>query len=87
MAESSAINGEVLPSGPQAATTDALANGISTHHEFIDQLEECSITPPLQVRDKNRKMLLELQDGSTFQGYTFGASRNVGGELVFQTGM
>lgn len=30
---------------------------------------------------------LELQDGSTFQGYSFGAKKSVAGELVFQTGM
>jgi carbamoyl-phosphate synthase / aspartate carbamoyltransferase len=30
---------------------------------------------------------LELEDGSTFQGYSFGAQKSVAGELVFQTGM
>ena len=34
------------------------------------------------------KMLLELEDGSFYQGYGFGASaKSVSGELVFQTGM
>ena len=32
-------------------------------------------------------MLLELGDGSLFQGYGFGAETSVSGELVFQTGM
>ncbi|KAI1881361.1 hypothetical protein JX265_000187 [Neoarthrinium moseri] len=32
-------------------------------------------------------MCLELQDGSTFQGYSFGANKSIAGELVFQTGM
>lgn len=32
-------------------------------------------------------MCLELQDGSTFQGYSFGAKKSIAGELVFQTGM
>ncbi|KAL3419844.1 bifunctional pyrimidine biosynthesis protein (carbamoyl-phosphate synthase) [Phlyctema vagabunda] len=30
---------------------------------------------------------LELQDGSVYQGYSFGAKKSVAGELVFQTGM
>ncbi|KAH8681333.1 hypothetical protein BX600DRAFT_407402 [Xylariales sp. PMI_506] len=32
-------------------------------------------------------MCLELADGSTFQGYSFGAEKSIAGELVFQTGM
>ncbi|KAF4963687.1 hypothetical protein FSARC_8331 [Fusarium sarcochroum] len=30
---------------------------------------------------------LELEDGSSFQGYSFGAQKSIAGELVFQTGM
>lgn len=30
---------------------------------------------------------LELEDGSVYQGYSFGADKSVAGELVFQTGM
>ncbi|KAH6659653.1 hypothetical protein BKA67DRAFT_545274 [Truncatella angustata] len=30
---------------------------------------------------------LELADGSTYQGYSFGANKSVAGEVVFQTGM
>ena len=32
-------------------------------------------------------MQLELQDGTTCHGYSFGAEKSVSGELVFQTGM
>ncbi|KAL8967805.1 MAG: hypothetical protein Q9183_002754 [Haloplaca sp. 2 TL-2023] len=32
-------------------------------------------------------MLLELGDGSTYQGFSFGANKSIAGELVFQTGM
>ena len=32
-------------------------------------------------------MLLELGDGSSYQGFSFGANRSIAGELVFQTGM
>ena len=31
-------------------------------------------------------MTLELQDGSAYQGYAFGAHTSISGELVFQTG-
>jgi carbamoyl-phosphate synthase/aspartate carbamoyltransferase len=30
---------------------------------------------------------LELEDGTTYQGYSFGAPKSIAGELVFQTGM
>ncbi|ORY65375.1 uncharacterized protein BCR38DRAFT_432593 [Pseudomassariella vexata] len=32
-------------------------------------------------------MCLELKDGSSYQGYSFGAKKSIAGELVFQTGM
>ena len=34
-----------------------------------------------------RCTVLELQDGATYQGYSFGAEKSAAGELVFQTGM
>lgn len=34
-----------------------------------------------------RRMHLELEDGTVYQGYSFGAEKSIGGELVFQTGM
>lgn len=32
-------------------------------------------------------MFLELETGTTYQGYSFGAEKSISGELVFQTGM
>ncbi|KAI0482479.1 carbamoyl-phosphate synthase [Xylariaceae sp. FL0804] len=32
-------------------------------------------------------MCLDLEDSSSFQGYSFGAKKSIAGELVFQTGM
>ena len=32
-------------------------------------------------------MILELADGTAYQGYSFGANKSIAGELVFQTGM
>lgn len=34
-----------------------------------------------------RLATLELQDGTCYQGYSFGAEKSVSGELVFQTGI
>jgi len=31
-------------------------------------------------------MTLEIQDGTAYQGYAFGAHKSISGELVFQTG-
>lgn len=35
----------------------------------------------------DRLVALELEDGTVYQGYNFGAEKSVAGELVFQTGM
>ncbi|RAO69241.1 uncharacterized protein BHQ10_005253 [Talaromyces amestolkiae] len=43
-------------------------------------------TSPI-VGNSEKKMALELEDGTVYQGYSFGAEKSVAGELVFQTGM
>lgn len=35
----------------------------------------------------DRSMFLELETGTVYQGYSFGAEKSISGELVFQTGM
>ncbi|OJJ45016.1 hypothetical protein ASPZODRAFT_667916 [Penicilliopsis zonata CBS 506.65] len=35
----------------------------------------------------DKLVALELEDGTVYQGYSFGAEKSVAGELVFQTGM
>lgn len=43
---------------------------------------------PAAARRGDHDMLsLELEDGSVYQGYSFGANKSIAGELVFQTGM
>lgn len=37
--------------------------------------------------DNDHLVCLDLQDGSSYQGYSFGANKTIAGELVFQTGM
>ncbi|KAL3237519.1 bifunctional carbamoylphosphate synthetase/aspartate transcarbamylase [Nakaseomyces bracarensis] len=44
------------------------------------------ITPPMETTG-DRLVTLELKDGLTLQGYSFGAEKSAAGELVFQTGM
>ena len=46
----------------------------------------CPVTHPLETVG-DRLITLELQDGTTLQGYSFGAEKSAAGELVFQTGM
>lgn len=50
-----------------------------------------SLQPPASARQlepgEERLVCLELEDGHSYQGYSFGAARSVAGELVFQTGM
>ena len=36
---------------------------------------------------EERLATLELEDGTVYQGYSFGAEKSVSGELVFQTGI
>jgi carbamoyl-phosphate synthase/aspartate carbamoyltransferase len=47
--------------------------------------------PPASARqigaEDDGLVCLELEDGSSFQGYSFGAQKSIAGELVFQTGM
>ena len=48
-------------------------------------LSPVSAQPNLTSHQK--AMRLELEDGTIFQGYSFGAEKSIAGELVFQTGM
>lgn len=44
-------------------------------------------TAPLANSGPDGLVTLELEDGSVYQGYSFGAPKSIVGELVFQTGM
>ncbi|OWP07334.1 hypothetical protein B2J93_4842 [Marssonina coronariae] len=50
-------------------------------------LQPCRYQPVTAPLDGDLRMALELEDGSVYQGYSFGAEKSVAGELVFQTGM
>ncbi|KAK3369115.1 hypothetical protein B0T24DRAFT_722110 [Lasiosphaeria ovina] len=44
-------------------------------------------TAPIANTENEGLVCLELEDGSTYQGYSFGAPKSIAGELVFQTGL
>lgn len=53
-------------------------------------LSNGAVIPPAssRVRGSSDKLFaLELEDGTVYQGYSFGAEKSIAGELVFQTGM
>ena len=67
--------GSVFPSPP-----------ITTPH--VDKLERLFPGPDgqPQLGEIESRSLLELADGSAYEGYTFGADKSMTGEVVFQTG-
>lgn len=52
-----------------------------------------AVVPQVPATARNRGsedeglICLEIEDGSAYQGYSFGAKKTIAGELVFQTGM
>jgi carbamoyl-phosphate synthase / aspartate carbamoyltransferase len=43
---------------------------------------------PIVNSEESEKLIsLELEDGTTYQGFSFGANKSIAGEVVFQTGM
>ena len=57
----------------------AMVNGNSTAQPF----PPATLTPTL---DSIPTAVLELADGTSYRGYSFGAKKSVAGEMVFQTG-
>ncbi len=63
---------------------------VSAHPQRLYDNMSGKFYPPVaaQIDSKDEVLTsLELQDGTVFQGYSFGAKKSVAGELVFQTGM
>ncbi|PWY89803.1 bifunctional pyrimidine biosynthesis protein [Aspergillus heteromorphus CBS 117.55] len=80
-----------LPSSPQAGGAVAY-NQINKELQPLPPMEahNGAVIPPacFPFRGSNGRMTsLELEDGTVYQGYSFGAEKSVAGELVFQTGM
>lgn len=87
---------QIVPEVPTAAATIGLPG-----EDAIDMKPSMSSSIPKRgtlqrglsswsvssVSATERRMHLELEDGTVYQGYSFGAEKSIGGELVFQTGM
>ncbi|KAI9679404.1 MAG: hypothetical protein M1817_005426 [Caeruleum heppii] len=82
---------------PTSSPPAALTNGFTspTTDAFPQLPAQAAVTscplPPLSVNSAGhrheRHMVLELEDGATFAGHSYGAPKSAAGELVFQTGM
>lgn len=70
----SPVDSDALPVHLEGTTSEPVGRSLNSYHSNSD---DAMVTA----------MLLELEDGSLQQGYSFGAKRSVAGELVFQTGM
>lgn len=91
------MNGSVLPDdnvpdSPSLAPTAGLT--LTQRNRSFSSPTTRSLVPPIsQLADAHladsppRNIYLELQDGSAYEGYSFGAEKSCSGELVFQTGM
>ncbi|OJJ37755.1 hypothetical protein ASPWEDRAFT_107501 [Aspergillus wentii DTO 134E9] len=80
-----------LPTSPLAggAVSYSQLNKESQSVPSIESNNGAVIAPASpRVRGSSGKLFaLELEDGTVYQGYSFGAEKSVAGELVFQTGM
>ncbi|OKP02488.1 Protein pyrABCN [Penicillium subrubescens] len=87
MSQPASIEEPVLPTSPTSGGAVAYTNkkDLST----MDAISGAVITPAsIPVRGgTDRLVALELEDGTVYQGYNFGAEKSMAGELVFQTGM
>ena len=69
-----------LPISPTIIAATGTADG-ATH------LPIPPASAQLVGEDESRKMILELQDGSVYRGFSFGADKSIAAEIVFGTGM
>lgn len=67
-----------------------LASDSCPHLTFAESMSSiiptAPVTPPMEATG-DRMIALELKDGTSLLGYSFGAPKSAAGELVFQTGM
>lgn len=83
------------PDSSASAATTGLPDGEITSPRLApktkETMEHKAPYPPVSALMKSRSdekmMSLQLEDGTVYQGYSFGKDKSIGGELVFQTGM
>ncbi|KAK2752891.1 hypothetical protein FQN54_008044 [Arachnomyces sp. PD_36] len=79
-----------LPSSPSSGGAVGYSQNRDTSFPVTQALTNGSIHLPSSsqtIGTEEKLVSLELEDGTVYQGYSFGADRSVAGELVFQTGM
>ncbi|GKZ48955.1 hypothetical protein AbraIFM66951_001203 [Aspergillus brasiliensis] len=91
MPQSAGHEEAALPSSPLSGGAVAY-NQINKELQPLPPMEahNGAVIPPASApyRGSNGRMVaVELEDGTVYQGYSFGAEKSVAGELVFQTGM
>lgn len=83
---------EILPLRPSsaAAVDPALGQPAAPMRSKLNRANSNStVIEPASgpITDQEKLVSLELEDGTIYQGHSFGAEKSVAGELVFQTGM
>lgn len=91
MPQSAGHEEAALPSSPLSGGAVAY-NQINKELQPLPPMEahNGAVIPPASApyRGSNGRMVaVELEDGTVYQGYSFGAEKSIAGELVFQTGM
>lgn len=79
-----------LPTSPVVGGAVAYSHRESQSLPAMPESQSEAVIPPASSRvleGSSRGVALELEDGTVYQGYSFGAEKSVAGELVFQTGM
>lgn len=84
-------SGGALPQSPSVAASVGLSNAtdylLSSPPDGATATSLNPIATAHSLKDGEKSVYLELQDGQIFQGISFGAEKSISGELVFQTGM
>ncbi|KAJ5453507.1 Protein pyrABCN [Penicillium daleae] len=86
MSQPASIEEPVLPTSPTLGGAVAYIN----KKDLLPTMASASVITPASIPVRggtDRLVALELEDGTVYQGYNFGAEKSVSGELVFQTGM
>lgn len=60
---------------------------LKTKNSYQNRQTQVPITHPSGETQPPTPMRLELKDGTSYDGFSFGAEKSIAGELVFQTGM
>ena len=95
MSVSSTSNGIVPLTPPLRPHSSATTSPLSANPKkaaritngFAKAQPKSPISPHSAGNTAERAMLLELEDGSAYEGFSFGTDKSISGEMVFQTGM